>query len=293
MEQTDRWVTRSYAKINLGLFVHERLPDGYHNIETGFAYIDWSDTFRVKVSQQSRIRFSDPAIRADETNTVVKAYRLFMHEFGLARNYDILVEKSIPMGAGLGGGSSNAATMLRILSKLEKRNIPLDRLADTGALVGSDVPFFLSGDTAIGTGRGINLKPAPIQPDAWILTVYPNFESGTAEAYRYCEPNDDHEFSVESILLDTEIDEWSYLLTNDLEPSVMVQHPLIGDIKDQMMDFGAIYASMSGSGSSVYGLFDQDFVALNAWHGFTDLGLRGNLTRPQFKPDPGIYIDAS
>ncbi len=293
MEQADRWVTRSYAKINLGLFVHGRMPDGYHDIETGFAYIDWSDTFRVKVAPQSRIRFSDPDIRPDETNTVVKAYRLFMHEFGLSRNYDIMVEKSIPMGAGLGGGSSNAATMLRILSKLENRNIPLDRLADTGALVGSDVPFFLSGDTAIGTGRGVNLKSASIQPDAWILTVYPNFESSTTEAYRYCEPNTDHELTIASILLDTDIEEWSYLLTNDLEPSVMVQHPMIGDIKDQMMDFGAIYAAMSGSGSSVYGLFTQDFVALNAWHGFIDLGMRGNLTRPMFKPDPGIYVDES
>jgi 4-diphosphocytidyl-2-C-methyl-D-erythritol kinase len=293
MEQADRWVTRSYAKINLGLFVHGRMPDGYHDIETGFAYIDWSDTFRVKVAPQSRIRFSDPDIRPDETNTVVKAYRLFMHEFGLSRNYDIMVEKSIPMGAGLGGGSSNAATMLRILSKLENRNIPLDRLADTGALIGSDVPFFLSGETAIGTGRGVNLKSASIQPDAWILTVYPNFESSTAEAYHYCEPNTDHELTIASILLDTDIEEWSYLLTNDLEPSVMVQHPMIGDIKDQMMDFGAIYAAMSGSGSSVYGLFTQDFVALNAWHGFIDLGMRGNLTRPMFKPDPGIYVDES
>jgi 4-diphosphocytidyl-2-C-methyl-D-erythritol kinase len=293
MEQADRWVTRSYAKINLGLFVHGRMPDGYHDIETGFAYIDWSDTFRVKVAPQSRIRFSDPDIRPDETNTVVKAYRLFMHEFGLSRNYDIMVEKSIPMGAGLGGGSSNAATMLRILSKLENRNIPLDRLADTGALIGSDVPFFLSGETAIGTGRGVNLKSASIQPDAWILTVYPNFESSTAEAYHYCEPNTDHELTIASILLDTDIEEWSYLLTNDLEPSVMVQHPMIGDIKDQMMDFGAIYAAMSGSGSSVYGLFTQDFVALNAWHGFIDLGMRGNLTSPMFKPDLGIYVDES
>lgn len=293
MEQADRWVSRSYAKINLGLFVHGRLPDGYHNIETGYAYIDWCDTFRIKLASQSRIRFSDPDIRPDETNTVVKAFRLFMHEYGLSRNYDIYIEKTVPMGAGLGGGSSNAATMLRILNKLENKNIPLDRLADTGAFVGSDVPFFLSGETAIGTGRGTTLKSVPIQPDAWILTVYPNFESSTAEAYKFCEPNEDHELRLETILLDVDIDEWNYFLPNDLEPSVMLQHPMIGDIKDQMMDFGAVYASMSGSGSSVYGLFSQDFVALNAWNGFTELGFRGNLTRPLFKPDPGIYVDES
>ena len=293
MENADRWVARSYAKINLGLLVLRRTPDGYHDIETGFVYIDWCDTFRVKVAPQSRIRFTDPDIRADETNTVVRAYNLFAREYGISRNYEVTVEKSIPVGAGLGGGSSNAACMLQILNKVERRNIPLDRLADTGALIGSDVPFFLSGSPAIGTGRGIDLKPAPIQPDAWILTVYPNFESSTAEAYAYCEPNDDHELRIESILLDTDMDEWSYLLTNDLEPSVMMQHPMIGDLKDQMIDFGAVFAAMTGSGSSVYGLFSQDFVALNAWNGFLDLGFRCNLTRPHFQPDTGVYIDAS
>jgi 4-diphosphocytidyl-2-C-methyl-D-erythritol kinase len=293
MEKTDRWVARSYAKINLGLFVHARRPDGYHDIETGFVYIDWCDTFKIRQSPRTRIHFSDPDIPVDDKNTVVKAFRLFQHEYGLAHHYDISVYKSVPASAGLGGGSSNAAMLMRILNKIENKNIPIDRLKDTGSLIGADVPFFLMDSPAIGTETGIQLKSAPIQPDAWILTVFPNFASSTAEAYSYCEPNPDHELSIETILRDVDIDEWQYLLLNDLEPSVMMTSPMIGDIKDQMIDFGAQYSAMSGSGSSVFGLFSQDFVALNAWHGFTDLGFRCNLTKPGFKPDHGIYIEDS
>src|SRR5690606_26577970 len=115
MESNNSWSARSYAKVNLGLFVHRKRPDGYHDIETGFVYIDWCDTFRVKIgkSPQNRIRSSEPNLRMDESNTVVKAFRLFEDRYGLFNTYDILLEKTLPLAAGLGGGSSNAATMLR------------------------------------------------------------------------------------------------------------------------------------------------------------------------------------
>lgn len=291
MATTDHWVSRAFAKINLGLFVHGKRSDGYHDIETGFVYIDWADTIRIRPAKQTNIHTSDPDLRVDDQNTVVKAYKLFAHEFGLSQSYDIHIEKVIPQGAGLGGGSTDAAALLRMLNKIEGKNIHIDRLMDTAALIGADVPFFLMQSTAIGVGTGTQLHPVDIQPDAWILTVYPNFQSSTADAYRYCEPNEDHELKLESILRDIELDEWSYLLSNDLEPSVMVTWPMVGDLKDQMIDFGAVYSAMSGSGSSVFGLFEQDFVALNAWHAFTDLGFRCNLTRPRFQPDQGVYIE--
>lgn len=286
------WSARSYAKVNLGLFVHARRPDGYHDIETGFVYVDWCDTFRVKkINGRTRIHSNNPALVVNDDNTVVKAYKIFEHFYGISGAYDILIEKNVPLAAGLGGGSSNAAAMLRILNKVEERGLSLNQLAEMGAMVGSDVPFFLLDQPAIGTGTGTVLHPSPIQPDAWIVTVYPNFECSTRRAYEECEPNPDHELQLENLLRDVDMDEWLYLLANDLEPAVMAHTPMIGDLKDQMMDFGAVYASMSGSGSSVFGLFAQDFVALNAWHGFTDLGFRTNLTRPGFRPDQAIYLD--
>lgn len=291
MQANNSWTARSYAKINLGLFVHARRPDGYHDIETGFVYVDWCDTFRVKRQPgPTRIRSNDPNMSMDESNTVVKAYRLFEQNYGIRHGYDILLEKTVPLAAGLGGGSSNAASMLRILNRVEDRGLGIDQLADLGSMIGADVPFFLLGEPAIGTGTGTTLRPAPIQPDAWIVTVYPNLECSTRQAYENCEPNPDHELRLENLLLDVDMDEWFYLLNNDLEPAVMAEAPMIGDIKDQMSDFGAVFASMSGSGSSVFGLFHQDFVALNAWHGFTDLGFRTNMTRPKFSPDHGIYL---
>jgi 4-diphosphocytidyl-2-C-methyl-D-erythritol kinase len=108
-------------------------------------------------------------------------------------------------------------------------------------------------------------------------------------AYELCEPNPDPIFSIKSVLLDEEIDQWQYLLKNDLEPPVIAQHAMVGNIKDQLLDFGALYSSMSGSGSSVFGIFEQDFVAIQAYESFHELGFLTNLTRPAFQPDFGIY----
>lgn len=284
------WIANSYAKINLGLHVLERLPTGYHNIETGFCFIELNDRFEVTESDSYHLNLTDASIPSDEKNLITKAYKAFDRYIGLKKNYLFNVTKNIPPGAGLGGGSSNAALTLRILNKLQKTELSDDELIDLSRDLGADIPFFIQGRTGFGTGLGNEIEPLDIQPDGWILTIYPGFESSTAEAYATCQPNPNPEFSIKKVLLEEEIDEWQYLLQNDLEPPVIARNHLIGNIKDQLYDFGAVYAAMSGSGSSIFGIFEQDFVAIQAYESFHKLEFKTNLTKPNFSPDHGIYL---
>jgi 4-diphosphocytidyl-2-C-methyl-D-erythritol kinase len=283
------WIAHSYAKINLGLHVLERLPTGYHKIETGFCFLEWKDRFEVIPSGQYSLKLSDDSIPADESNLISKAYHAFERYVGLRSEYSFSITKNIPAGGGLGGGSSNAALTFRILNKLEEAGLTEDELIDLSRDIGADIPFFIKGKTGIGTGLGQDIEPLDIQPDLWIVCIYPGFESSTAEAYRHCMPNPEPDFSIKSVLLEEEPDQWQYLLQNDLEAPVVAQYEMIGNIKDQLIDFGAVYASMTGSGSAVFGLFEQDFVAINAYESFHKLGFKANLTRPGFTPDYGVY----
>ncbi len=283
------WIANSYAKINLGLHILERLPTRYHRIETGFCFIEWNDRFEVKPSESYRLSMSDSAIPVDERNLITKAYQAFGRYVGLKYQYAFNITKKVPAGAGLGGGSSNAALTFRMLNKMEGAGLSDDELIDLSRDLGADIPFFIKGEPGLGTGLGQDIEPLDIQPDAWILTIYPGFESSTAEAYQKCRPNPNPEFSIKSILTEEEPDQWQYLLQNDLEPPVIATYEMIGNIKDQLIDFGASYACMSGSGSSIFGIFEQDFVAINAYESFHELGFAINLTRPGFKPDMGIY----
>lgn len=284
------WIAESFAKINLGLYVLERLPTGYHRIETGFAFIEWSDRFEVEKSAEYKLSLSDDSIPTDESNLITKAYRAFDQYIGLKNQYSFSVKKNIPAGAGLGGGSSNAALTFRMLNKMEETGLSNDEIVDLCRGLGADIPVFVHGEAGIGKGMGQDIEPLDIQPDAWIVTVYPGFESSTAEAYQQCIPNPDPDFSIKGVLMDEPIDQWQILLQNDLEAPVIARNELIGNIKDQLSEFGADYAAMSGSGSSVFGVFDQDFVAINAYESFHKLGFLANLTRPKFKPDYGVYI---
>ena len=283
------WIANSYAKINLGLNVLERLPNGYHTIETGFCFIEWNDRFEVSPAGQMELIMTDERIPVDDSNLVVKAIKLLQSEAGLRDQFRIRVEKNIPAGAGLGGGSSNAATTLRMINKIANLGLSVDDLAGLGKQLGADVPFFIYGKPGFATGLGDEIEPLDIQPDAYIVTAFPNIESKTPEAYQNCIPNPEPDFSLRTVLLEEDIEEWHYLLMNDLEAAVFPRLELIGNIKDQFYDFGANYASMSGSGSSVFGIFLQDFVAINAYESFHSLGYTANITRPLFEPDLGVY----
>lgn len=283
------WIADSYAKINLGLNVLERLPTGYHRIETGFCFLEWRDRFEVQEAPEMKLEMTDESIPTDDSNLVKRAIEVLQRYVGLESSYRIKVEKNIPAGAGLGGGSSNAALTLRMLNKIEGLGLSDDELIDLSRDLGADVPFFIKGKTGIGKGIGHEIEEVDIQPDNWIVTCFPNVSSSTPEAYEYCEPNPEPDFNIEKVLTEEEPDEWRYMLFNDLEQSVFQRIQVSGNLKDQFYEFGAVYASMTGSGSAVYGIFEQDFVAINAYNGLLELDLPTNITRPGFKPDYGIY----
>ncbi len=285
----DLWISNSYAKINLGLNVLERLENGYHNIETGFCFIEWSDRFELRPAGRHSLVMSNKNIPLDDSNLIVKAVHLLEKEAGLKDKFHIEVEKNIPAGAGLGGGSSNAATTLRMINKVANLGLSTQDLMQLGEQLGADVPFFIKGKPGFATGTGTEIEEMDLQPDAWIVTIFPDMISSTPEAYQYVEPNPAPEFSLRNVLLEEDVEEWRYLVINDLEASVFPRLELIGNLKDQCYDFGASYASMSGSGSSVFGIFKQDFVAIHAYESFHSLGFSANITRPSFTPDLGIY----
>lgn len=283
------WISNSYAKINLGLNVLERLDNGYHTIETGFCLLEWADRFELTPSGRNSLSMTDPSIPVDDSNLIVKTVALLEKEAGLKDKFGIKVEKKIPSGAGLGGGSSNAATTLRMINKIANLGLTTSDLIDLGKKLGADVPFFVKGVTGFATGLGTEIEELDLQPDGWIVTIFPGIPSSTPEAYQFSVPNPEPEFSLKEVLLEEDIEEWQYLLQNELEPAVFPRLELVGNIKDQCYEFGASYASMSGSGSSVFGIFKQDFVAIHAYESFHSLGFSANLTRPLFKPDLGIY----
>jgi len=286
------WIAESYAKINLGLHVLERLPTGYHRIDTGFCFLEWSDRFEVQTADSMHLELSDDEIPTDERNLITQAISTLERYVGLKQAYHINVEKRIPAGAGLGGGSSNAALILRIINKIEELGLSDEDLIDLSRDLGADVPFFIKGKTGIGHGVGSDIEEIDIQPDYWIVTAFPNEASSTAEAYKYCNPNPEPDFSIKRVLTEEPLDEWRYMLFNDLEQSVFQRHLVSGNLKDQFYEFGATYASMTGSGSAVYGIFEQNFVAVDAYKTLLDLDLPANLTRPGFSPDYGIYRKA-
>lgn len=283
------WVSNSYAKINIGLNVLERLESGYHTIESGFCFIEWSDRFELTPASRNSLTMSNEKIPVDDSNLIVKAVQLLENEAGLKDHFHINVIKNIPAGAGLGGGSSNAATTLKMINKIANLGLSENELMELGGRLGADVPFFIQGKPGFATGTGTNIEPLPLQPNGYIVTVFPGEESSTPEAYQFVQPNPEPEFSLKKVLLEEDIEEWQYLIINDLEASVFPRIPLVGNSKDQCYEFGASYASMSGSGSSVFGIFEQDFVAIHAYESFHSLGFSANITRPNFMPDLGIY----
>jgi 4-diphosphocytidyl-2-C-methyl-D-erythritol kinase len=285
----ETWIADSYAKINLGLNVLERLPTGYHRIETGLCFVDWRDRFEIQPADSMKLELTDDEIPTDQRNLITQAVRVLEQYVGLNDAYHIKVEKRIPAGAGLGGGSSNAALTLRMINKMEELGLHDNELIDLSRDLGADVPFFIKGKTGIGSGVGHEIEQVDIQPDGWIVCCFPNVPSSTSEAYQYCEPNPQPDFPIKRVVNEEPIDEWRYTLFNDLEQSVFQRIHVSGNLKDQFYEFGATYASMTGSGSAVYGIFEQEFLALDAYRTLLDLELPAKITPPGFSPNYGIY----
>jgi len=252
----------SYSKINLGLKVLNKRSDGFHNINSIFIQTDFSDRLFFEKSNFFQLSCDNSDVPTDITNTIAKAYQILNQQFKFKNHYKIHLNKNIPIGAGLGGGSSNAACTLVSLNNLLNLNISSKRLYEIALDIGSDVPFFLNGGIKFVEGRGEIIKSyknSDILQNLYILLACPKFSISTKWAYKNLKlkkalksNNKEHKFSP----LDDRVN-WK-LFENDFELIVKEAYPEIMNIKDIMINNGALYSSLSGTGSTVFGIYNEE-----------------------------------
>ena len=248
------------AKINLGLRILRKRSDGYHDLSTVFYPIGLTDVLEILpgTGTESELRVTGivPPGGPDD-NLCIKAWKLLKADFPQLPPVYLHLHKNIPTGAGLGGGSADGAFALRGLN--EKYNLGLSRaqLITYAAQLGSDCPFFIYNEPCSGEGRGEILSPLSLSLKGYhLVLVNPGIHISTKEAFAGVVPN--QEVRPVAEILAQPIEQWQGELINDFEASIFPNHPEIARIKQQLIDAGAVYASMSGSGSTVYGIFKQD-----------------------------------
>lgn len=254
-------ITFPNIKINLGLSITEKRPDGYHNLETVFYPVALEDALEIRTNPEAQQKFTlhqhGMEIAGNpENNLVVKAYLLLDKEFHLPP-VEIHLYKHIPSGAGLGGGSSDAAFMLKLLNEHYNLQLSDNQLEDYAATLGADCAFFIKNTPTYAEGIGNIFSPIELSLKGYrIMIVKPDVFVSTREAFANIRPHRP-EYPVREVI-HRPVAEWKDTLINDFEASVFPQYPVIGEIKEELYHQGAIYASMSGSGSSVFGLFAAD-----------------------------------
>jgi 4-diphosphocytidyl-2-C-methyl-D-erythritol kinase len=264
MRETRRARVRALAKINLDLRVLGKRPDGFHELRTVFQTIDLADTLEIAYTPARKTTVSLVDEFHIANNLVERAARALMAAMRVTGQVEMRLTKRIPMGAGLGGGSSDAAAVLLALPVLIGRHLDLPKLRSIGEQLGSDVPFFLLGGTAVGIGRGSELFPLPDTPAQRGLLVAPGIHVNTAQAYRDLSPRLTTELqqnkidSFQSVTWDTRR---LATVRNDFEAVVFEQHRKLATLKKRLVRAGATAALMTGSGSALFGLFpDADGI---------------------------------
>ncbi|MBX7124714.1 MAG: 4-(cytidine 5'-diphospho)-2-C-methyl-D-erythritol kinase [Cyclobacteriaceae bacterium] len=244
-----------HCKINLGLRVIEKRSDGFHNLETCFYPVPWTDILEITPAEVTSFHTTGiPIDGAPSTNLCMRAYQL-LAQYVPIPPASIHLHKIIPMGAGLGGGSADAAFVLRALKEQFALNVPSSLLLECARQLGSDCAFFLQNAPMMGTGKGDILTPISLSlAGMYLVLVKPPVHVSTKEAYQYVKPSQQGPAVAEALSMP--ITQWSKDLRNDFEISVFRQHPELAAIKEKLYQAGAIYAAMSGSGSTLFGIFE-------------------------------------
>ncbi len=250
------------AKINLGLHVINKRDDGFHNIETVFYPVPLCDMLEVvtlKTNDEFRFNASGLEVAgATDDNLILKAFNLLKADFNLPAT-DIHLHKKIPMGAGLGGGSADAAFMLKLLNEKYELHLTNEQLKVYASQLGSDCTFFIDNTPSYLFGKGHELKPYNISLKGWhLVLLYPKVHSNTALAYKNVQRRETlHETSNLFHALQQPVEQWKNTVFNDFETSVFSVFPQLASLKQELYDAGATFALMSGSGSSLFGLFKE------------------------------------
>lgn len=250
------------AKINLTLDVLYKRPDNYHEIEMIMTTVDLADRIGLQGTAKGiHIQSADRFVPNDSRNLAYQAAQLIKDTFNIKTGVIISLDKQIPVAAGLAGGSSDAAATLKGLNQLWQLNLSLDELAELGAKIGSDVSFCVYGGTALATGRGEVIEELPAPPHCWVILAKPSLGVSTADVYGAFDPDKANHPDTQAMIAALREGDYEAMCTNlgnALESVTMNLHPEVGQIKEQMIKFGADAVLMSGSGPTVFGLVNQE-----------------------------------
>ena len=293
-------VERAPAKINLGLHVLRKRPDGYHDVETVLHRLDWTDTVTAQPADTLSMTCSDPSLPTDDDNLCMQAARRLAAACDVSYGAELHLEKRVPYGTGLGGGSSDAAATLRLCSRLWDLDPAPKQLHDVARGIGSDVPFFLhDAPAAYATGRGDDLTPLYGNDDPYrlpypVLVAVPPVEIATPDAYAQVTPHDDGRPGLPDLVRTSDLARWQSALVNDFEPSITEQHSEVAAARTWLHEAGASYVSLSGSGGAVFGVFETNEQAETAFKAGQshpeELHFTPGPARPlpkQHRPSPG------
>ncbi|MBC7949606.1 MAG: 4-(cytidine 5'-diphospho)-2-C-methyl-D-erythritol kinase [Chitinophagaceae bacterium] len=249
------------CKINLGLRITRKRPDGYHDLETVFYPLPFYDSLEIiEAREKAESVFTTSGITVPgkaSDNLCMKATALLKSDFPIIGSLQIHLHKAVPLGAGLGGGSADGAYTLLLLNKLFELDLSREKLIEYALRLGSDSPFFILNTACVATGRGEVLTPINLDLSTrTIVLVYPGIHVDTPSAFSGISPFE-RSGRLSDILVNP-IEHWKNGLENDFEETVFSKHPEIGKIKTTLYESGALYASMSGSGSAVYGIFNSN-----------------------------------
>ncbi len=253
-------ITFPNCKINIGLYVKAKREDGYHDIATVFHPIDLCDVLELIPRRDKKILLHQSGITVpgmDADNLCIKAWQQLHKSYDAVKGVDIYLHKAIPMGAGLGGGSADGAFMLRMMNDLYQLNMTDEELMSHALKLGSDCPFFIQNKTCFAQGRGELMELLPINLNNYkIALINPGIHISTAFAFAQVKPTSDV-FDLKT-LPTLPVEKWKNYVSNIFENGIATAYPVIGNIKTVLYEQGAIYASMTGTGSTVYGLFPKD-----------------------------------
>ncbi|KAA9012012.1 4-(cytidine 5'-diphospho)-2-C-methyl-D-erythritol kinase [Niallia endozanthoxylica] len=265
-------LVKAPAKINLSLDVLHKRPDGYHEVEMIMTTIDLADRLELTLLERDEVKIisHNRFVPDDQRNLAYQAARLLKDRFSIQKGVLITIEKTIPVAAGLAGGSSDAAAALRGLNKLWNLGLTIHELAELGAEIGSDVSFCVYGGTALAKGRGEMITPLPAPPTCWVVLAKPFIGVSTADIYRRLEVEKIDHPNTKAMIQAINENDFSKVcsnLGNVLEDVTLKLHPEVAQIKDQMKRFGADAVLMSGSGPTVFGLVQHDSRMQRVYNG--------------------------
>ena len=301
MQENSIWYGHAFAKINLFLDVIGKMPDGYHEVSTVMQQLELCDDLRIEVIEENfnhQIKYSSVQqvtletnienLATDDTNLVIRAAKALIAEYGITARLKIFLHKRIPMGAGLAGGSSDAAATLNGINTLFSLNIPQQKLMQTAATLGADVPFCLMGGTALAAGIGEKLTPLITQclsyqissDQCYVILICPKIHVSTVEIFNRLDPQDFGKLDLQQFLYayhSGDITKISKQLSNIFTQITASIHPEIFEYIELLKNYGALNAQMTGTGSTVFSYFENEAIANNAYEKLKKIKMNVNI----------------